>query len=110
MSLVRTREVGHSLRAIRRWIVALSRAKLGLYVFGRLEVFSGQYELHPMMHLFAKRPHQLELVPGERSGKSKRKVDAKVKPSEIKSIQDVTEMGQLVYEWAQERVSSGMIE
>ncbi len=34
LSLVRTRTVGH-LRDVRRLVVAMSRARLGLYVFGR---------------------------------------------------------------------------
>lgn len=34
MSLVRSRSVGH-LRDVRRLVVAMSRARLGLYIFGR---------------------------------------------------------------------------
>lgn len=34
LSLVRTRTVGH-LRDVRRLVVAMSRARLGLYIFGR---------------------------------------------------------------------------
>ena len=34
LSLVRTKHVGH-LRDVRRLIVAMSRARLGLYIFGR---------------------------------------------------------------------------
>lgn len=34
LSLVRTRAVGH-IRDVRRLVVAMSRARLGLYVFGR---------------------------------------------------------------------------
>lgn len=44
LSLVRTRTVGH-LRDVRRLVVALSRARLGLYVFGRAAVFANCYEL-----------------------------------------------------------------
>ena len=40
LSLVRTKNVGH-LRDVRRLIVAMSRARLGLYVFGRVNIFSG---------------------------------------------------------------------
>lgn len=35
VSLVRTQHVGH-LRDVRRLVVTMSRARLGLYVFGRL--------------------------------------------------------------------------
>jgi intron-binding protein aquarius len=34
LSLVKTNSVGH-LRDVRRLVVAMSRARLGLYVFGR---------------------------------------------------------------------------
>ena len=44
LSLVRTRIVGH-LRDVRRLVVAMSRARLGLYVFGRKELFGNCYEL-----------------------------------------------------------------
>ena len=39
LSLVRTRAVGH-IRDVRRLVVAMSRARLGLYVFGRAELFA----------------------------------------------------------------------
>jgi len=38
--------VGH-LRDVRRLIVAFSRARLGLYIFGRASVFANCYELQP---------------------------------------------------------------
>jgi len=44
LSLVRTRSVGH-LRDIRRLIVALSRSRLGLYVFCRSSLFENCFEL-----------------------------------------------------------------
>ena len=46
LSLVRTKAVGH-LRDVRRLIVALSRARLGLYVFCRTAVFNNCFELRP---------------------------------------------------------------
>lgn len=46
LSLVRSRVVGH-LRDVRRLVVAMSRARLGLYVFGRQELFANCYELQP---------------------------------------------------------------
>lgn len=46
LSLVRTRVVGH-LRDVRRLVVAMSRARLGLYVFGRQGLFANCYELQP---------------------------------------------------------------
>jgi len=58
LSLVRTKNVGH-LRDPRRLIVAMSRARLGLYVFGCLKLFSNCYELKPTFEQFLKRPTQL---------------------------------------------------
>jgi intron-binding protein aquarius len=64
LSLVRTRAVGH-VRDVRRLIVAMSRARLGLYVFGRLALFGDCYELRPTMQHFLQRPTQLALHPTE---------------------------------------------
>lgn len=47
LSLVRTRSVGF-LRDVRRLVVAMSRARLGLYVFGRKDLFAECFELQPV--------------------------------------------------------------
>lgn len=60
MSLVRTRHVGH-LRDVRRLIVAMSRARLGLYVFCRRSLFEQCYELQPTFQLLLQRPDKLIL-------------------------------------------------
>lgn len=49
LSLVRTKAVGH-LRDIRRLVVAMSRARLGLYIFGRIALFKNCFELTPAFH------------------------------------------------------------
>jgi len=64
LSLVRTRAVGH-IRDVRRLVVAMSRARLGLYVFGRLPLFANCYELQPAMAQMLLRPTQLALHPIE---------------------------------------------
>ncbi|KAL5962818.1 RNA helicase aquariu [Taenia solium] len=46
VSLVRTHTVGH-LRDVRRLVVALSRARLGLYIFARVDQFANCQELRP---------------------------------------------------------------
>jgi len=46
LSLVRTKTVGH-LRDVRRLVVAMSRARLGLYVFANVSLFSNCFELSP---------------------------------------------------------------
>ena len=50
LSLVRTRHVGH-LRDVRRLVVAMSRARLGLYVLARVSLFSKCRELIPAFTL-----------------------------------------------------------
>merc|ERR1712194_608271 len=64
LSLVRTKAVGH-LRDIRRLVVAVSRARLGLYVFGRQSLFCNCHKLRRTMDQFAARPSKLQLVKGE---------------------------------------------
>ena len=69
LSLVRTRAVGH-LRDARRATVALSRARLGVYVFGRASLFGGCAELAPALGrlLAPGEPRLPALVPCERHG------------------------------------------
>ncbi|KAK7737001.1 hypothetical protein SLS53_006757 [Cytospora paraplurivora] len=64
LSLTRTSKVGY-LRDIRRLTVALSRARLGMYILGRREVFEGCYELREAFELLLERPDKLTLVTGE---------------------------------------------
>ncbi len=67
LSLVRTRNVGH-LRDVRRLVVAMSRARLGLYVFCRQQLFENCFELTPAFNRLLAKPPQLELALGERYG------------------------------------------
>ncbi|KAK6115384.1 hypothetical protein DH2020_007653 [Rehmannia glutinosa] len=60
LSLVRSRFVGH-LRDVRRLVVAMSRARLGLYVFCRRSLFEQCYELQPTFQLLLQRPDHLAL-------------------------------------------------
>lgn len=76
LSLVRTKSVGH-IRDVRRLIVAMSRARLGLYVFCRLALFKNCYELMPTFDQLVKRPDKLHLKIGEMWPAS-REVDSKV--------------------------------
>lgn len=64
LSLVRTRAVGH-LRDVRRLVVAMSRARLGLYIFARISLFRDCFELGPTFNLLLQRPTQLWLAPWE---------------------------------------------
>ncbi|PKI38953.1 hypothetical protein CRG98_040661 [Punica granatum] len=73
LSLVRTRFVGH-LRDVRRLVVAMSRARLGLYVFCRRSLFEQCYELQPTFQLLLKRPDRLALNLYESSAHTERPV------------------------------------
>jgi len=64
LSLVRTYNVGH-LRDVRRLVVAMSRARLGLYVFARVSLFKNCFELQPAFNILMKRPQQLYICPNE---------------------------------------------
>ncbi|KIH90172.1 intron-binding protein aquarius [Sporothrix brasiliensis 5110] len=64
LSLTRTSRVGY-LRDIRRLSVALSRARLGLYILGRREVFETCPELREAFQILLQRPDKLALVTGE---------------------------------------------
>jgi intron-binding protein aquarius len=102
LSLVRTNVVGH-LRDIRRLIVALSRARLGLYVFCRKSVFASCMELKPAFdQLFAK-PTALSIVPGEKYQSMKRAVGDKAK---TKTFKNCIEMADYVHELSTKAISS----
>ncbi|CAF1275357.1 unnamed protein product [Rotaria sordida] len=64
LSLVRTKAVGH-LRDVRRLVVAMSRARLGLYIFGQVNLFESCFELTPAFNILTKRPIKLYLLPNE---------------------------------------------
>jgi intron-binding protein aquarius len=93
-SLVRTKTVGH-IRDVRRLVVAMSRARLGLYIFGRKELFEQCYELTPVFSLLLKRPTKLMLVKDERYPTT-RKLDEQVPEEKIFVVEDVIHMGQIV--------------
>jgi len=73
LSLVRTRSVGH-LRELERLVVSMSRARLGLYIFGRHSVFANCYELSPTFKQLINRPSSLSLIPYETWGGCQRLV------------------------------------
>lgn len=64
LSLVRTKNVGH-IRDVRRLVVALSRARLGLYIFARTAVFNTCHELACAFKQLMARPQSLVLLPKE---------------------------------------------
>lgn len=100
LSLVRTKRVGY-LRDVRRLTVALSRARLGLYILGRREVYENCYELKEAFDRLLRRPDQLMLVPGEVFHTS-RELDDEVKATEMTGVEH---LGQYVYEMTQVKIA-----
>lgn len=101
LSLVRTKTVGH-IRDIRRLVVAMSRARLGLYVFCHKTLFENCYELEPVFKQLSSRPDKLQLQHDE-NYPAKRSVEDR---GEATEINDVEEMGKLVYKLSQEQLES----
>lgn len=101
LSLVRTKTPGY-LRDLRRLTVALSRARLGLYVFGRREVFESSLELREAFDLLFQRSNTLALVPGEMFP-AERQVGAEVEATEMHGVEH---LGQYVFEMTKAKVQA----
>lgn len=101
LSLVRTRTVGY-LRDVRRLTVALSRARLGLYILGRQDIFASCYELKPAFDLLAKRPNKLMLVPGEMYPTKRLQAD-NVEGTPMENLEHI---GQYVFEMTQAKLKA----
>lgn len=99
LSLTRTKSAGY-LRDLRRLTVALSRARLGLYVFGRREVFESSLELRQAFEGLFARENTLALVPGEMFPAT-RGVEDEVAATEM---QGVEHLGQYVFEMTKAKV------
>jgi intron-binding protein aquarius len=80
--------------------VALSRARLGLYVLGRKEVFENCYELQPAFDILLKRPTTLQLVTGEMYP-SNRSINVEVPSTDIVGVEH---LGQYVFEMTQAKI------
>lgn len=89
--------------------VALSRARLGLYVLGRRSVFDSCYELsESFSRLIVSRGTKLELVVGE-MWPTQRKAGEESSEGTV-VMEDVSHLGQYVYEMtltAVERIKQG---
>lgn len=99
LSLVRTKTVGH-LRDIRRLVVAVSRARLGLYVFCREDIFCKSHELKKTMDQFLDRPTKLQLVLGETvspDAEIERQVAEEVPKDKVFTVEDVSHLGSIVH-------------
>ena len=101
LSLVRTTRPGY-LRDVRRLTVALSRARLGLYILGRRSVFEQCPELKPAFEILFQRPDKLQLATGEMFP-TQRGINDKAESSEMDSVEH---LGQYVYEMTQAKVKA----
>ncbi|KAL6242280.1 hypothetical protein RBB50_010828 [Rhinocladiella similis] len=101
VSMTRTRSVGY-LRDIRRLTVALSRARFGLYILGRRELFEACYEMKPAMDLLMQRPDKLALTTGEMFP-AERQIEDDVQGTEMEGVEH---LGQYVFEMTQAKVKA----
>lgn len=90
------------MRDVRRLTVALSRARLGLYILGRREVFESCYELKPAFDRLLQRPDKLMLAPGEMFPTT-RALDADVAGTPMEGVEH---LGQYVFEMTQAKVKA----
>lgn len=103
LSLVRTRFVGH-LRDVRRLVVAMSRARLGLYVFCRRSLFEQCYELQPTFQLLLKRPDHLALNMNEITSYTERDVEDPGPIHHIHLVSGIEEMASIIDSLYQEKL------
>ncbi|OLY78594.1 Intron-binding protein aquarius [Smittium mucronatum] len=105
LSLVRTKHVGH-IRDYRRLIVAMSRARLGLYILCHYSLFKECPEIKPVFELLGKRSLLLRTVedehfPTDRDIEFVEKTDS----SNIREFGDLIEFGNYVFEKANSYLS-----
>ena len=86
LSLVRTKHVGH-LRDVRRLVVSLSRARLGVYVFGSKKIFEKVDELKPALKTLLD-DTDLSVIKGEVFGQVTRKVEDVANANEATQFND----------------------
>ncbi|KIV77753.1 hypothetical protein PV11_09534 [Exophiala sideris] len=101
VSMTRTKSVGY-LRDVRRLTVGLSRARLGLYILGRRELFESCFEMKPAMDLLLQRPDKLMITTGEMFP-AQRAVEDDVPATEMEGVEH---LGQYVYEMTQAKVKA----
>lgn len=76
-------------------MVAASRARLGLYIFGRVSLFKNCYELQPTFKLLTQRPNDLHLILNETYPCS-RKAGAAIRGKKL-IMKNMSEMAEYVY-------------
>ncbi|XP_072313298.1 RNA helicase aquarius isoform X2 [Eucyclogobius newberryi] len=93
LSLVRTKAVGH-LRDVRRLVVAMSRARLGLYIFARVALFQNCFELTPVFNQLTARPLELHIRPNEYYSQEQPR-DASAQSDKV--VKNMPELANLAY-------------
>lgn len=91
---------------MRRLTVALSRARLGLYILGRREVFESCFELQQAFEILFRRPDKLMLVTGE-LWPSQRIIADEADDVEVPGVtpmEGVEHLGQYVFEMTNAKV------
>ncbi|CAO3600533.1 unnamed protein product [Absidia cylindrospora] len=104
LSLVRTKTVGH-IRDVRRLIVAMSRARFGLYVFGCRRLFENCYELKPVFDQLLARPDKLYLQHNE-AYPTQRLLNVHDGATEMDHVE---EMGNVVFKLSQEQLNEDLV-
>lgn len=105
ISLVRTKAVGH-IRDVRRLVVAMSRARFGLYVFGRAQLFRNCFELQPVFNLLMERPQELHLLPDETYPCERTTSDPLPADEKITVVKNMTHMADFVFKFYMAKVES----
>ena len=97
--------MGH-LRDVRRLVVAMSRARLGLYVFARASLFSNCFELTPAFRLLLERPTDLRLLPDETFRTERLATDDASGSSDVLTVNDMQQMASFVFDFYRKRVEA----
>ncbi|KAM9954404.1 hypothetical protein ACTFIW_003945 [Dictyostelium discoideum] len=98
LSLVRTKQYGH-IRDVRRLIVAMSRARLGLYIFCKKQFFQNCYETSMVFSKLLKRPDKLIIIKSEQypiTSENSRQINSKLDENDCFEIQNSFHMKSLV--------------
>ncbi|XP_012504572.1 PREDICTED: intron-binding protein aquarius [Propithecus coquereli] len=80
---------------VRRLVVAMSRARLGLYIFARVSLFQNCFELTPAFSQLTARPLHLHIIPTEPFPTTRKNGE---RPShEVQIIKNMPQMANFVY-------------
>ena len=82
----------------------MSRARLGLYIFGRIKLFKSCFELTPVFNILLKRPQSLQLATEETLYPAKR-----IQGDEISKrlvVADMPQLAQYVFDFYQSKLQT----